>query len=471
MRASLVRLSGATAAASLVALSLALNALAGIAPAPATAAVAKPALTGSPATPSAVAATRHFGDMTTIDVGRLPTSVAVDQSSGTVWVVNSLDNTVSEISEARRTVIATIKVPASPVDVAADPRTGTVWVSCLGPFGDPAADNLVAEISEASGRVVATIKVGLVPFGIAADPRTGLVWVANTNSYSVSAISEARRSVVATVPTGTDSAPVSVAVDGSRGVVWVGKLRQGVLEISESTRSVITSVKVQPGPAANSLNAIAVDPVTAVAWVAGDFYDGTGYLSYATAVGTGSRKVLANVAVPRTERYPNVADGIAADPATSTVWVADNGANVVTLVSDGTDSVARNLATGGQPVAVAVDPVTSTVWIVNNFDSTVTEYAYGRPQFTTGSQISLRAGTRVRFQVHTRAFPIAVIGLRGALPPGLNARVGQGTVVLTGIPARSARGQTYRITISADNGVGTPAGQYVVTQDLVLRVT
>lgn len=460
----------ATAAASVAVISLAFNALPGIAPAPAAAAVARIALAGNAAAPAALGATRQASDVTTIDVGRLPTSAAVDQNSGTVWVVNSLDNTVSEISEARRAVSATIKVPASPVDVAVDPKTGTVWVSCLGPFGRPAADNLVAEINEASAAVVATIKVGLVPFGIGADPRTGTIWVANTNSYSVSEISEARRSVVATVHTGTNSAPVSVAIDASRGIVWIGKLRRDVLEISEGSRSVIATIKVKPGPTANSLNAITVDPVSAVAWVAGDFYDGAGYFSYASAVGTVSRKDLADVAVPRPDRYTNVADGIAADPATSTVWVADNGSNLVTLVSDGTDSVARNLATGAQPVAVAVDPVTSTVWIVNNFDGTVTEYAYSRPQFTSGSKIILRAGTKIRFQVHTRGFPIAVIGLHGSLPPGLRARIGQGTVVLLGAPARSARGQTYHLTISADNGVGTPTGQYVVTQDLVLRV-
>lgn len=454
-----------TAAALLAMTLLAVNAQAGVAQAPAAVAVAEHAVR------SVIGATRHFADMTTIDVGRLPTSVAVDQQSGTVWVVNSLDGTVSEISEAQRAVVATIKVAASPVDVTADPKTGTVWVTCLGPFGKPAFDNVVSEISEASGKVVATIKVGLVPFGIAADPRTGTVWVANTNAYSVSEISEARKTVVATVHTGTGSAPVTLAVDATRGIVWVGKLHQGVLQISESTRSVIAAVTVRPGAAANSLNGMAVDSTTGVAWVASDRYDGAGYYNYASAVGTVSRKLLASVVVPRPEPYANIANGIAADSGTGTVWVAENGANTVTLISGGMDSVARNLATGGQPVAVAVDPVTGTVWVVNNYDGTVTEYAYSRPSFTTGARVSLAAGNRIRFRVHAKGFPIAVMTVAGALPPGIRARVGHGTVVLTGAPAQSARGHTYRLTVSADNGVGTPTGQYVVTQNLVLRVT
>lgn len=463
MRVSRSRLSGVTAAVLLATASLALNAQPGVAQAPAAAAPA-----AEQAVRAVLGTTRH-GSMTTIDVGRLPTSVAVDQQRGTVWVVNSLDGTVSEISEARRAVVATIKVAASPIDIAADPKTGTIWVTCLGPFGKPAADNVVSEISEASGKVVATIKVGLVPFGIAADPRTGTVWVANTNAYSVSEISEASRTVVATVDTGKNSVPVSVAVDSGRGLVWVGRLRRGLLEISEAARSVIAAIQIRPR--ATSLNAVAVDPSTGVAWVASDYYDGVGYFSYALAVGPASRKVLAAVAVPRADRYANIANGIAADPGTETVWVAENGANMVTLVSGGTDSVARNLATGNQPVAVAVDPVTGTVWVVNNYDGTVTEYAYYRPSFTTGTQITFAAGSRVRFQVGTRGFPIAVMTVSGVLPPGIRVRVGHGTVVLTGIPARSARGQTYRLTISADNGVGTPTGHYVVSQYLVVRIT
>jgi YVTN family beta-propeller protein len=465
MRIRRPRLSHVCGAVLLATISLALGAVPGRAHA---SAAVRIRAGGSPAT-----AVPEPGEMTTIDVGGLPTSIAVDQQTGTVWVVNSLDNTVSEISEARRAVVATIKVGASPVDIAADPRTRTIWVTCLGPFGRPAADNTVVEISEASRRVVARIKVGRAPFGIAADPRTGTVWVANTNSYTVSEISEARRAVVATIHTGAGAsgAPDGVAVDPSHGVVWVATLGVAVDEIRAATRSVIATIKVKPGATADSLNAVTVDPNTGTPWVASDFYNGSNYVSYASRVGPASRRVIASVPVPRSGLFVNTADGIAADPATGTVWVAENGANMVTLVSEGRDAVARNLATGEEPVAVAVDSRTETVWVVNNYDDTVTEYSYSRPTFGTGAQISFRAGRKARFQVHTRGFPIAVMRVDGALPRGLRVRVGQGTVVLAGTPARSARGRTYRITISADNGVGTASGQYVVTRDLVVRVT
>jgi serine/threonine protein kinase, bacterial len=417
------------------------------------------------------AAVRRFGEVATIGVGRLPTSVAVDQHTGTVWVVNSLDGTVSEISEARRAVVATIKVGVSPVGVAADPKTGTVWVTCLGPFNRPQQDDTVAMISEATGKVVARIKVGRAPFGVAADPRTGTVWVADANSYSVSEISEAHRAVAATFHTGADGAPDSIAVDPVRGLVWVGKLGGGVGEISEASKSVIATVRVDPGPRRNALNAIAVDSTVGTPWVASDYYDGSNYYSYASQLDQVHRKVLASVLVPKAGVPSNIADGIAVDPATGTVWVAENGANTLTLISAGSRQVARNLLVGDEPVAVAVDPVTSTAWVVNNYDGSVSEYAYGSPRFTTGSQLSFPAGVRATFQVHTRGYPIAVMTVHGTLPPGLRVRVGSGTVVISGTPARSAVKHTYQVVVSADNGVGNVSDQYEFSQVLTIKIT
>jgi YVTN family beta-propeller protein len=410
------------------------------------------------------------GNMATITVGRLPTSVAVDSVSGTVWVVNSLDNSVSEISEARRAVVATIGVGVSPVDVAVDSKTATVWVTCLGPFGDPSADNTVSEISEATRKVVATIKVGLAPFGIAADPRTGTVWVANTNSSSVSEISEARRAVVATVPTGAGAAPVNVAVDQARGVVWVAKLDDAIVEISEGTRSVGANIRVSPDSVPGALNAIAVDAGTGAAWVTSDFYSGGSYVGYASAVTPAARLVRTGVLVSKPAWFTDVPAGIAVDPDTSTVWVAQDGADAVTLISQGTDSVARNLGTGDAPVAVAVDPRTGTVWIVNNDDGTVTEYSYASPQFTTNSVVRLVAGKAAAIHVRTRGFPVAVMRVAGQLPPGLRARTGAGTVLISGIPAATARNRTFHVAISADNGIGTASGQYVFTQQVTIQV-
>jgi YVTN family beta-propeller protein len=412
------------------------------------------------------------GNMATIAVGGLPTSIAADPVSGTVWVVNSLDNTVSEISAARRAVIATIKVAVSPVDVAVDQKTGTVWVTCLGPVGRPRADNLAEEISEASGKVVASFRVGLAPFGVAADPHTGTIWVADSGAAAVSEISEARQAVVATIHTGPGTEPASVAVDPVSGVVWVANLGGLVEEVSETSRAVTADVKVKPGAAGSpgSLNAIAAFPGSGAAWVASDSYAGGSYLSYASEVPRTAHEVNSGIVVSKPVWYTDIADGIAVDPATGTAWVAENGGNTVTMISAGSGSVARNLITGEGPVAVAVDQANGTVWTADNTANTVTEYSYSSPEFTTPAQVILVPGKQATVQVHTQGFPIAIMTVHGAPPPGMRVRIGEGTVGISGRPKASARGHVFRLTISAGNGVGTPEGQYVFTQQLAIQV-
>jgi YVTN family beta-propeller protein len=423
-----------------------------------------------PGSPSQSGHSSQTADVATIDVGRLPTSVAVDPAMGTVWVVNSLDGTLSEISARRRDVIATVKVGVSPVDVAVDPRTGTVWVTCLGPFDRPAADNLVDEVSETSKKVIARFKVGLDPFGIAVDSHTGTVWVADSGSQTVSEISEARQAVVASLHTGAGSEPVGVAVDPIAGIVWVASPGGLVQEIRAATLTVTGSVKVRPDSPAKSLNAIAAYPGTDSAWIASDSYVDGGYVSYASAVPRAASRIGRGVVVSKPDWSANIADGIAVDPATSTVWVAENGGNTVTMISAGAGQVARNLVTGPGPVAVAVDSQNGTVWVVDNTASTVTEFSYARPEFTTSSQVRLTPGRHAVVQVHTRGFPIAVMSVRGALPPGMRVRVGAGTVSITGRPAAFATGRTFRVSVLADNGVGTANGQYSFTQQLIIQV-
>jgi len=126
---------------------------------------------------------------------------------------------------------------------------------------------------------------------------------------------------------------------------------------------------------------------------------------------------------------------------------------------------------GPEPDAVAVDSRTKTAWVADFHDYTVTEYRYTRPQFLSPSRVTFHAGRATRFRVSTSGFPFAVMSLTGKLPPGLRAKIGHGTIVISGTPTQSARNHIYRISLTADNGIGTTKGQYTVTQHLVIKVT
>jgi YVTN family beta-propeller protein len=77
------------------------------------------------------------------------------------------------------------------------------------------------------------------------------------------------------------------------------------------------------------------------------------------------------------------------------------------------------------------------------------------PAFTSARSATFKAGHFGRFILRTTGFPAATLSERGRLPAGMRFRArGNGTAVLAGRAPRADRGKTFRITITASNGVG-----------------
>jgi YVTN family beta-propeller protein len=68
----------------------------------------------------------------TIPVGGESDSVAANPLTGSVYVTNQFDNTVSVISGQTNTVTATIPVGNGPAGVAVNPLTGAVYTANIG---------------------------------------------------------------------------------------------------------------------------------------------------------------------------------------------------------------------------------------------------------------------------------------------------------------------------------------------------
>ena len=90
----------------------------------------------------------------------------ISVGEGSVWVANSLGNTVSQIAPATNRVVRRIRVGEDPVAVAAG--GGAVWVTNY-------KDGTVSRLDPRQGRVVATIPVGPNPDHVAVGE--GGVWV------------------------------------------------------------------------------------------------------------------------------------------------------------------------------------------------------------------------------------------------------------------------------------------------------
>ena len=65
----------------------------------------------------------------TINVGNTPYGVAVNPTTGVIYVANNISGTVSVINPATNTVTATLTVGSDPVGVAVSPTSGYAYVA------------------------------------------------------------------------------------------------------------------------------------------------------------------------------------------------------------------------------------------------------------------------------------------------------------------------------------------------------
>jgi hypothetical protein len=99
-------------------------------------------------------------------------------------------------------------------------------------------------------------------------------------------------------------------------------------------------------------------------------------------------------------------------------------------------------------------------WSVDEFDLYTQTGA--APAITSAATLGIRPGTRASFTVTTSGSPTPALTESGALPAGVTFQANtNGTATISGTPPANATG-TYHVTLTATNGVGSPAVQYLV---------
>ncbi len=61
-----------------------------------------------------------------------------------------------------------------------------------------------------------------------------------------------------------------------------------------------------------------------------------------------------------------VPEGVAVNPNTNTIYVANNGSNNVSVINGNTNQVIATIPVGQWPYGVAVNPNTNTIYVANN---------------------------------------------------------------------------------------------------------
>ncbi len=148
-------------------------------------------------------------------------------------------------------------------------------------------------------------------------------------------------------------------------------------------------------------------------------------------------------------------------PLPAGVTFTDNG--------DGTATLAGTPATGtGGTYLLTLTATGGGGPITEGFTLTVDEV----PAFTSSPSATAKTGSSFTDTVRTSGFPDPVLSASGTLPTGVTfADNGDGTATLAGTPA-AGTGGSYPLTLTADNGVGSPATQsFTLTVDQAPAIT
>ena len=124
--------------------------------------------------------------------------------------------------------------------------------------------------------------------------------------------------------------------------------------IDGATNAVTSTISVSARPVG-----VAVDPTTDTVYVAN--YNGNNF-----SVINGSTNFVAHI-ISVGSSGPN---GVAVDPATDTVYITNYNSNTVSVINGSTDTLTATVSGVSRPTGVAVDPTTDTIYVANNLGRT-----------------------------------------------------------------------------------------------------
>jgi YVTN family beta-propeller protein len=341
-------------------------------------------------------------------VGEGPQAVLTDPATGTVYVANIVDSTISVVNPAScnasntagcRHQAPTAAAGADPAGVAIDQAAGTIYVADAGGNTVSVINAGMCNAARRAGcaRPAATIAVGSQPGGEAVDDATGTVYVANSGGNTVSVINARTCNAVRhsgcgqTPPTVTVGRhPSALAVDQITGTVYVANSAGNTVSvINARTCNAVRHSGCGQTPPAIAVGpeplGIAVNQITDTVYVTslGNFTGKTVSVINGATCNAASRTGCRHK--PATVTVGPAPFGIAIDQATNTIYVANNnggdGPASLSVINGATCDSANSAGCAHRPPAlpgvgrapngVAFDQSTGAVYTANFYDATV----------------------------------------------------------------------------------------------------
>ena len=318
-------------------------------------------------------------------------------------------------------VTATAGVGSDPVAVAT--AGGQAFVVNEG-------SDSVSVVSEANGTVLATVPVGSEPDGIAYASSVYEMYVANSASGNVSVISTGNDTVVATVELPYAEPTAAVTYNPALEEVIVGE--SGVDGDQLAVICVAKFSPCYPGtgtPPELVAYAVLGSGLAQVPTAAQyDAWDGQVFV-----VEGGSDSVavvaLANETLLTTLSVGRSPAGVAYDETTGEVFVANSGSDNLSVIANATDTVVGAIADAGDPTGVALDPALGEVFVTDRATGNVSDLAESGAGAATVVPVAYLPSA-VAFDSGTGAWVVANSGSDTASVITLASAVVTGTVAV-----------------------------------------
>jgi YVTN family beta-propeller protein len=302
--------------------------------------------------------------VTTVAVGAYPWGVAVNYSTGYVYVTNELSDTVSVINEhaqAGPSVVATIPVGVEPEGVAVNTSTDAVYVTNFG--GDSLSVINGNPFSANFNTVIATVKFGssaIDPDSVAVDPSTGMVYVGGYMSSNVLAYSSTDLDVGINAPDAnfhiTGANIHDVVFDQADDGVFASAYNLGDVAYISTTGGANQVLTGLDGPAG-----LAVNLSTGALYVAENWANADRVTVYPKG---------APSSVVQLTGDPNA---LSVDSSTGVLFASLPASNSVAEVNQSTGNVSY-VPVGSTPEGIDVDPFTGNVFVANSGSGTVSVF-------------------------------------------------------------------------------------------------
>ncbi|MCI4319676.1 MAG: YncE family protein [Thermoplasmata archaeon] len=334
--------------------------------------------------------------VTSVPVGAAPAAALFVAANDRLYVANGGSNNVTVIDQATNTALVSVPTGhgASPYSLAYDPHTLQVYVACT-------SGQNVTVFNTSTDRTVANLSSPNFPVVALYDPAMDTVDIVNSGSYlltsNVTVLDGQTHRSVGSIP--LEVRPTGIAFDSGDGQLYVTDNAGNLTSwIDPSTSRVAGAASVGPwptvlatpivyattshrlfviNPSGNSvlvfdasrhlLNTIPVglspvglayDSVNNFVYVAQDLDGNVSVINAATDTVVGALTVAL---------YQNLR-AVGVDPATNEVYVADYGANNVTVFGATNFTKLATIPVGANPTAVVYDPLNRTI-LVGNYGS------------------------------------------------------------------------------------------------------